>query len=72
MIKNEVKQDAKSPVPLVMGLTNGSWGYLPDRVCAARGGYAQDFVPFMKSTLPLANGHDELKNALLKLDAELN
>jgi len=72
MIKNEVKQDAKSPVPLVMGLTNGSWGYLPDRVCAARGGYAQDFVPFMKSTLPLANGHDELINALLKLDAELN
>ena len=35
---------AKSPLPLVMGLTNDGLGYAPDRDCAARGGYAADMV----------------------------
>ena len=70
-IKNEVKDQAKSPIPLVMGVTNDTVGYAPDHTAAARGGYAADIVPIMCGSLPYANIHDELVQALLALDGDL-
>ena len=70
-IKNDVRQRAKSPLPLVMGLTNDGLGYAPDRDCAARGGYAADMVPLMIGMLPYANIHEELVTAFLALEALL-
>lgn len=70
-IKNDVRQRATAPLPLVMGLTDDSLGYAPDRIAAARGGYAADTVPFMLGMLPFANIHDELVGALLGLDTAL-
>jgi len=70
-IKNDVVAGARAPVPVVLGVTNDSVGYAPDRTVAARGGYAADQVPLMQGTLPLANIHDELVGALLELDREL-
>ena len=70
-IKNDVLEQAQAPIPLVLGVTNDSVSYAPDRETAARGGYATDQVPLMQGTLPLANIHDELVEALLGLDAEL-
>ena len=70
-IKNDVLDEAQAPIPLVLGVTNDSVSYAPDRETAAHGGYATDQVPLMQGTLPLANIHDELVEALLGLDAEL-
>jgi len=67
-IKNEVVAQAKSPIPLVMGLTNDSIGYAVDREKAAKGGYAADLVPLICGSLPFANVHDELVKALLDVD----
>ncbi len=70
-IKEEVTAKAVAPIPLVLGITNDSLGYAPDRHCAARGGYAADMVPIICGTLPFADIHRELVAALLKVDAEL-
>jgi hypothetical protein len=67
-----VKAQAKSPIPLVMGITNDQLGYAPDRTKAAQGGYAAQVVPLMLGSLPFAQIHDELVQELLALDAELN
>jgi hypothetical protein len=71
-IKNDVVKDARSKVPLVMGLTNGCCGYAPDRTVAARGGYAAQMVPIMIGYLPYVKIHDELVAQLLMLDADLH
>lgn len=71
-IKNDVKASAQAPIPLVMGLTNDSLGYAPDKTVAARGGYAADNVPLMLGSLAFAKAHEELVRELLALDAELN
>lgn len=70
-IKNEVVGGARAPIPLVLGVANDALGYAPDQEAAARGGYAADQVPLMQGTLPFANIHDELVEALLALDREL-
>ena len=70
-IKNDVLADAHALLPIVLGVTNDSVSYAPDRTAAARGGYAADQVPLMQGTLPLANIHDELVEALLALDNDL-
>jgi hypothetical protein len=70
-IKNDVLADAHALLPIVLGVTNDSVSYAPDRTAAARGGYAADQVPLMQGTLPLANIHDELVEALLALDSDL-
>ncbi len=63
---------AKAPVPLVMSVTNDEQGYAVDRTAAAdEGDYAARTVPLWKHTLPYANNHDELTDALLGLDVEL-
>ena len=64
-IKNDVTSRAPGPVTLVLGITNGSLGYAPDRETARRGGYAATQVPFMLGSLPFSNVHDELTEALL-------
>ncbi len=71
-IKNDVADAAQSAIPLVLGFTDDSIGYAPDRTCAARGGYAADMVPLICRQLPYANIHDELRDGLLELDAALN
>jgi hypothetical protein len=70
-IKNEVVAQAKSPIPLVMGLANDSIGYAVDREKAAKGGYAADLVPLICGSLPFADVHEELVMALLDVDAAL-
>lgn len=71
-IKNDVKSMAKAEIPLVMGITNGTLGYAPDKTIAACGGYAADTVPIIAGMLPYANIHEELVEAFLELDKMLN
>ncbi len=70
-VKNDVVTGSKSPVTLVMGLTNDQLGYAPDRQTAQRGGYAADVVPFMLGSLPFSDIHAELVRELLTTEAEL-
>ena len=70
-IKNDVRSRAGASVTLVLGCTNDTLGYAPDRVAAARGGYAADVVPLILGTRPFARIHDELVEQLLALAAEL-
>jgi hypothetical protein len=71
-IKNDVVAGARAPIPLVMGQTNGSMGYAPDRAVAARGGYAADTVPVICGRMPYLRIHEELVSSLLAMDAQLN
>jgi hypothetical protein len=71
-IRNEVVANAKTPIPLVMGLTNDCLGYAVDKTVAARGGYAAQMVPIMLGRLPYANIHEELSKCLIELDTQLN
>ena len=70
-IKNDVIAKAQTKIPLVMGITNGALGYAIDKTVAARGGYAVDTVPIIAGMLPYANIHEELVEALLKLESML-
>lgn len=71
-IKNDVVANAKAPVPLVMGLTNDTTGYAPDREKTGVGEYADKTVPMIHCRFPYANVHEELMNALLELDEKMN
>jgi hypothetical protein len=70
-IKNEVREKARAPLPLVVGLCNDALGYATDCTVAARGGYAAEMVPLMQGSLPYQNIHGELVSALLDLDQAL-
>ena len=71
-IKRDVVAHAKAPIPLVMGITNDTIGYAPDRQIATKAdSYAAAFVPLMGGTLPFAAIHGELVRELLSLDAAL-
>lgn len=70
-IKNDVVARAGSPLPLVMGITNGQFGYAPDKTTAARGGYAAEQVPIMFGMAAFAAIHDELVEALLDIEKRL-
>lgn len=70
-IKNEVVEKARSPIPVVLGLTAGSYGYAPDREAASAGGYEADLVPLICGVLPFTRIHDELVRELLALEAAL-
>jgi hypothetical protein len=67
-IKNDVTRHAKSPATLVMGLTNGSMGYAPDRTAAATGGYAADIVPMIMGQILFKDIHTELARELIELE----
>lgn len=71
-IKNDVVASAQAPIPLVMGLTNGSMGYAPDKTVAARGGYAADTGPIISGRMPYLKIHEELAAAFLSIDQQLN
>jgi len=70
-IKNDVRAGATSPIPLVMGITNGVLGYAPDRTTAAKGGYAADVVPLIIGSLPCGDIHTELVEALLAVEKRI-
>lgn len=70
-IKNDVVARASSPLPLVTGITNGQFGYAPDKTAAARGGYAAEQVPIMFGIAAFAAIHDELVEALLDIEKRL-
>ena len=71
-IKTDVVGRARAQLPLVMGITNGSMGYAPDKQAAARGGYAADIVPMIVGRLPYRDIHSELVEALLEADRQLD
>ena len=52
-----------------MGLSNEMAGYAPDRMAAARGGYAAETVPMMFGEFAFASVHEDLVAALLEEDA---
>jgi hypothetical protein len=72
-IKNEVRSKARSPLSMVLGLTDDQLGYAPDRkTAAARSeGYTAYVVPLILGLLPFANIHEELVNAFLAVEADL-
>lgn len=70
-IKNDVRARSRSPITLVMSVTNDTQGYAPDRTTAAAGGYAVDTVPMITGDLPYAAAHDELVAALVGLADDL-
>ena len=70
-VKEEALSQMRSPVPLILGLTNDLLVYATDRTVAARGGYAAQWVPIILGRLPFAGIHDELVRALTDLDAAL-
>jgi hypothetical protein len=70
-IKNEVKTQAAHQPLIIASLANDGLGYAVDRQCAARGGYAAEFAPFILGTLPYADIHPELVAALLEADRKL-
>lgn len=71
-IKNDVVDQAGSPVPLVMSVTNDEQGYAVDRTAA---GNPEDYgaytVPLWKHTLPYRRIHEELIEGLLEVDRRL-
>jgi hypothetical protein len=69
-VKNAVRDKAKAPVPLVMGITNDGLGYAPDREHADTG-YAARQVPMILGELAYADIAGELEQALLELDGRL-
>jgi len=66
-IKNEVRAQVRSPLSMVLGLTNGQLGYAPDRrtATAKPEGYTAYVVPLILGQLPFANIHEELVSAFL-------
>jgi hypothetical protein len=70
--KHEICAETKSPLTLLMGLTNDTIGYAPDRQAAERGGYAADTVPLIVCALPHVNVHDEVVKRFIELEAKLH
>lgn len=70
-IKTEILAKAVSAVPLVVGISNGDIGYAPDRVTAAKGGYAADMVPIIVGEFPFQDIHAELVCELLELEKQI-
>lgn len=70
--KNEICAATKSPLTLVMGLTNDSVGYAPDPAAAERGGYAADTVPLIVCALPHVKVHEKVVKKFIELEARLH
>lgn len=70
-IKEEIAAKARSPIAILLGLTNASDGYAPDRETAARGGYAAQQVPIMKGSLPYRDIHGQLVEEVLRVEREV-
>ena len=71
-IKNDVVAGAKAEIPMVMSLCNGAFGYAPDQKSIDKANsYEATMIPLIQGRFPYANIHRELRDAFLKLDAEL-
>lgn len=77
-IKNEVMERITDGLPLVLSLCNGASGYAPsyevaqaDMDKAAGGGYEATIAPLISGQLPFEKIHDELVEAILELNREL-
>ena len=71
-IKNDIVAGAKAEIPLVMSLCNGALGYAPDQQSIDQAdSYAATMIPLLQGRFPYSDIHRELRDALLKLDAEL-
>ena len=72
-IKNDTVAGAKAPIPLVLSLCNGAYGYAPDQASIDKANsYAATSIPLLQGRFPYANIHRELVAAFLELDAKLN
>ena len=72
-IKNDTIAGAKAPIPLVLSLCNGAYGYAPDQHSIDQANsYAATSIPLMQGRFPYANIHRELVAAFLDLDRKLN
>ena len=81
-IKNEIVANSRVKYPMVMSLTNGSWGYAPDnqtlhggnRITAngRDGNYESIKVPLIGGQLPFADIHNELVRYMSELEQELD
>ena len=57
---------------MVMSLCNGAFGYAPDQKSIDKANsYEATMIPLIQGSFPYANIHRELRDAFLKLDAEL-
>jgi hypothetical protein len=72
-IKNEVRSRVRTPLSMVLGLTNGQTGYAPDKKTAAAksDGYTAYTVPLILGIMPFANIHEELANAFVAVADDL-
>jgi hypothetical protein len=70
-IKNRVVENARAPIPLVLGLCNDCCGYAPDWERGGGDGYAAKTVPMIVGELPFDDIATQLTTVLLELDAEL-
>ncbi|MBP5530809.1 MAG: neutral/alkaline non-lysosomal ceramidase N-terminal domain-containing protein [Lentisphaeria bacterium] len=71
-IKNDAVARAKAPIPLVLSLCNGAYGYAPDQQAIDKAdSYEATRIPLMQGRFPYANIHRELVEAFLELDGKL-
>ncbi len=74
-IMHAIKEDtcavATAPIPLVMSLVNGNYGYAPDDKQLRINSYESYQDAFMTGRMPFANVHQELLAAFRRLDAAL-
>ena len=72
-IKNDTVAQAKAPIPLVLSLCNGAYGYAPDQTSIDKANsYEATRIPLLQARFPYANIHRELVAAFLELDSQLN
>ena len=72
-IKRDVVKNSKSPFPLVVSLTDGEYGYAPDNESLLKtDGYESKISPLLSGLPAFSNVHNELKTALLEIDAVLH
>ena len=72
-IKNDTVAQAKAPIPMILSLCNGAYGYAPDQQAIDKSdSYEATRIPLMQGRFPYANIHRELVAAFLELDAKLN
>jgi len=71
VVKNDIESASVAKLPLLLGVTNDTLGYAPDRETAARGGYAAEMVPLITGSLPFDGVHDRLVEEALAVDGEL-
>ena len=73
-IKNDIVAASSAPYPMVMGLTNGVYGYAPDNDSlhkVSKSNYAAFMTPLIFGHLPYADIHNELVRGMIELEKEI-